>query len=450
MDVTTLKRKHLFEWLGGLLLWGMLTSYAIVFLPLPVQLLALGVFVIFGLVIVTYYKLRQGVSQESSAFEILIVLCFCISLVLLVLFDWSAKYGQSAQVFTQIVRGVLLCILLLYVLRTGVDFGAKGFKIGRVLAAMAAMVGLYAAMESDLMSAMYYFSRILYWIVATIAIYRLTMVGAITNKTLIITISCIVPFCSAYTINHMLNPAIESSQNAMAYTLLWCMPLLLIEKRSIFRSALILIGSVAILLTIKRGAIIALLVSSCVYVVSYARIQLGLREFVKVLVFVLVFGLTVTSIVHWKWEDIQVRMEDISDPERGGSGRAGIYRLIVRDWSNADISHKLLGFGSRSVQRSTGSYYGATTGVYAHSDWLQFLHDYGILGIFVLGSLHVTILGMIREGFRRRHRYTPSLVMGYTILFLVNIYSGHLFGHLAIYLGILLAFVCATFKLNHG
>jgi hypothetical protein len=89
---------------------------------------------------------------------------------------------------------------------------------------------------------------------------------------------------------------------------------------------------------------------------------------------------------------------------------------------------------------------GRVRGPYAHSDWLQLMHDFGLVGIVLLAWLHAAFLALIRRGFRLRNPVTPSLAMGYTILFLVNIYSGHLLGPTAIYFGLLL--VCGALAIS--
>ena len=421
-------------------------------------------------------KLEHTVPQVSSTFEKLIAYCFCIGLVLLVPLDWGADFWNWSTVNRQIMRGFLLGIMFLYVLKTGIYFGAKGFKTGRVLTLIAVITGLYAMFESTPMSGMYYYSKILFWLVGSVAVYRWTLSGAITHKIIIITIGCLIFISSLLTIYHIFNPTeIGLTQNTRTYTILWCIPFLLLEKRTKITTIMVAVASVAILLAIKRGAVFALLLSLCTYIISYAKIHSDFRNFLKTMVFALILGLTITCVVYSQWDKVLARTKDLSDSERIGSGRGGMYHLLVKHWSDADMSHIILGFGSRSVQRlmSTYGYYlhrgfsspsaqrltiacrkksfeDANYGGYAHSDWLQFLHDYGLLGIVALGSLHFTILSMIRKGFQRGHPYTPALVMGYTILFLVNIYSGHLVSPLGIYFGVLIGFISAKFKMEHS
>jgi hypothetical protein len=422
-------------------------------------------------------KVKEGTFKGNHIVDKIVTYCFCIGLILLVPLDWGAEFWHWSNLNRQIMRGLLLGIMFLYVLITGVYFGSKDFKTGKVLAVMAIMLGIYAALDRDLANSMYYYSRILFWILGSVVIYRLTLAGAITHKTVFITIGCIILISSLLTIYHVINPVgIEKTQNTRTYIILWCIPLLLIGKRSKLKTTFVGIASIAIVLAIKRGSILALLLSICAYIVSYVKINFNFQNFLKTGVFALVLGMIVTGTACWQWNNILLRNKDLSNVEKIGSGRGDMYYLIVRHWLDADITHKVFGFGSRSVQRmmslygyykykisySTESVHRLATkyenksfadpnyGGYAHSDWLQFLHDNGLIGIVVLGSLHFTIIYLILIGFQKNHPYTPSLVMGYIILFLVNIYSGHLVSPTGIYFGMLIGFISAKFKLDYN
>ncbi len=154
-------------------------------------------------------------------------------------------------------------------------------------------------------------------------------------------------------------------------------------------------------------------------------------------------GAVSLGVLASNWDAVKTRFEDTS-----GSGRDNMYAMLVEHWRKAEPQNLVFGFGINSVQRYTGMMYGSEDdrGPYAHSDWFQLMHDFGLVGIVLLGWLHAAFLVLIRRGFKMRNPVTPSLAMGYTILFLVNIYSGQLMSLTAIYCGLLL--VCGALAIS--
>jgi O-antigen ligase len=129
-------------------------------------------------------------------------------------------------------------------------------------------------------------------------------------------------------------------------------------------------------------------------------------------------------------------VSDIFDEDQAfGSGRADFYPLLLKNYfSSFHTSSKnfFLGFGSRSVEKIAGGYY-------AHSDWLQILYSYGLLGLFILLWLHVSIIILIWRGIKQRFAFVPALAMNYVIFSLLNIYSGMLFFPNSIYFGMFIS-----------
>ena len=73
------------------------------------------------------------------------------------------------------------------------------------------------------------------------------------------------------------------------------------------------------------------------------------------------------------------RFEDTS-----GSGRDKLYERIYDAWLSSDLINIIFGFGTNQTQVFTGGFNRDSRGIYAHSDWLQFLYDYGLVGVFLI------------------------------------------------------------------
>ena len=151
----------------------------------------------------------------------------------------------------------------------------------------------------------------------------------------------------------------------------------------------------------------------------------------------LLLSLTLIVIQKNRPDFFEKRLSDIIDDDKTlGSGRGDFYPFLFNDYIssfNSSPKNFFFGYGSRSVEKTISG------GYYAHSDWFQLLHDYGLLGIIVLTSIHVSIVRLILKGIKAKFIYVPTLAMIYVIFFLLNIYSGMIFFPNSIYFGMFLS-----------
>lgn len=246
----------------------------------------------------------------------------------------------------------------------------------------------------------------------------------------------VVAVASIFTIQVMSQS--EEHQNASAYLLLWCLPFLFTFRKSKLIKIAIGISIIAIIITIKRGALLALFISLVAYFLGLAYLSGSLKAKLRVLlgsIFVLGFALFV---IYLNWEFVALRLED-----KTGSGRDNMYLGIISNYFNGDFFQILFGHGINSVQRFTAFFLAGSIhspGVAAHSDWLQYMHDFGILGLVFMLFMHLKFLSILR--FHRIHKTQifPIALMTYTIFTLTTVYSFILNTPDAIILGILLAF----------
>ena len=392
------------------------------------------------------YGKQIGEARRWHSFERFLLHSLCSGLVLLVLFDWLFDFEIIFFPFSKYLRVFLLVICLFYLIISGIRFGKYGYLFGGVFSYFLALNLIYAIVSNDVVGNLYHCSRIAFWLLAAVVTYRLIIFGYLTEEALQKIVFATIILGSTFTIYFMTMSGAEAGQNASAYLLVWCLPLLLMANKSQLNSIFLALAVLAILLTVKRGAMIALGLSILSYGLVYIQVQQRLRAFLRIaglfcfLTIVFVYGLSLN------WEAIQLRFEDTS-----GSGRDQMYSMLLDHWLDADFVNFVLGFGINSVQQYTGFMFSGISGrlgPYAHSDWVQMAHDFGLLGIGFLVWLHIRVLLLIRLSYRIRHPYTPSLAMGYVILFLVNIYSGHLMSPNAVYFGLLLAYANAAIHLN--
>lgn len=385
-----------------------------------------------------------------------VVLITGVLLIALVVLDWIFPSGPTAtqlgvanadRSIPRAIRVLILVLMLLYIGLTNWDLGAYGFAPGRALAMMALYVLLSVFFQSSELSARFFgFVKSLLWIVAAIVFYRLTIGGYLSAARVRYLAAAVVIIASAYTISFCLAEGRRIGQNANASVLLWCIPLLLLYRPPVWASGLVGLASVAIIVTCKRGAILALLIGGLVFCVISILMSARNRRLRHVTT-VMLLVIAIAGGLVWQWENLQYRMRDPDNPDTMRSAHRWFYRAILSKWYDSGLFGLLFGQGFGTVV-ATLSRYGIAIG--AHSDWLGIFHDMGLFGVALFTYLHYRILLMIYSALRQRDPITPALTMGYCTFALRNIYSGVAIGTSdTIYFALLLGY-SAAFTASRG
>jgi hypothetical protein len=190
-------------------------------------------------------------------------------------------------------------------------------------------------------------------------------------------------------------------------------------------------------LSLKRGAIMAeaVLIASLLF----AGYRLGLlgkfiRENQKwiiliLFVWILLFVSQTGKIVE-RFSDMVVD---------GGSGRLQFYRLLFDRWQEADLFHWFFGFGFWSTPEYLGRAW--LDSVYAHSDWLEILHDYGLVGILVYVMMLLGCFLICRESWRTRDERLIVSASVFSLFLVKGMISGNVMFRGTVYLMIPLAYM---------
>jgi O-antigen ligase len=201
------------------------------------------------------------------------------------------------------------------------------------------------------------------------------------------------------------------------------------------------LASIAVFVTVKRGTILALFVGALVYSVLAIRTSSRAHKARDLTVVLLVMAVVAAGLV-WQWENLESRMEKDLYRGRVGSGRSDFYRIIVAEWYDGSVFSLLFGKGFYTVPETLD----ATSGdrIYAHSDWLEILHDMGLLGVMLFAFLQYCLLMVVRQALRQREPVAPALAMGYCVFALRNVYSQCVVGtNASVYFALLLGYAAA-------
>lgn len=323
-----------------------------------------------------------------------------------------------------LLRAAILAILLLCAV--GALFCSISFPLAKLLFVYALFLILQTLFVSENLKAVWFeLSKFLIWPIATVAFYLWTVAHRFNSRLMVVTVSLMLVPAIIKSVTISLNPSAYTlvETNAYAYFLLFCIPVILINSiESKKHLWIVLVAGCAIVLSLKRGATAALIVSILVYVTIYRKFYSKNYRYRKLVPFILIFAIVVISVSVWRWDQILLRWADVGDLDSIGSGRGTVYRLILQHWLSGHPANQIFGFGIFSVPSALDNVGHFTE--FSHSDWLGILHDQGLIGIFLFAVIHVVMLNLIRQGIQIRHPLTPNLAMGYVIFLLANTYSG--------------------------
>ncbi|WP_423127237.1 O-antigen ligase family protein [Gaoshiqia sp. Z1-71] len=206
--------------------------------------------------------------------------------------------------------------------------------------------------------------------------------------------------------------------NSNTYLLLWLIPFLWLKKSDkISKIGLVLIFLI-LFLSMKRGPILALLAS---IFVSNIIFETSVK---KKIGFFLIIPITLIGVYYLAsqfYPQFLERFDDLSSPETSlGHGRFEFWGLLFNYYAQADIVVHIFGFGFFEVPDFLSTHYMDLS--FAHSDWIEILFDFGLIGIFLFVLIHFTILKEIGRSFRF-NLIAKSLLFSWVLFFMSNIYT---------------------------
>ena len=162
----------------------------------------------------------------------------------------------------------------------------------------------------------------------------------------------------------------------VAYQIVALLPLLWFwRKKPLVQYGLLVLVSLAVLSTAKRGAII-ITILCFLYLVSQSLKNSTRRQKFGYFLLVVLFVAVILALALNYYSNnayLQQRWENTQDGN--SSGRDYIYRQFWNAYINSNSLELLFGHGMRSSV--------SLIGYSAHNDWLQFLFDYGLFGALV-------------------------------------------------------------------
>lgn len=164
------------------------------------------------------------------------------------------------------------------------------------------------------------------------------------------------------------------------YFIVLLLPGVLLIKNGLFRNSFLIAIVLLTVLSAKRGAMLAIFVSSAVYIYyTYVKNKgKGINGFGVFLGIILVFGIAyLFTVINDSYGGYLLsRFERLEEDK--GSGRLDIYSEVLKNFNISPWYEKLIGHGHNMVKQSTSFF------LSAHNDYLEVLYDYGIIGLIIL------------------------------------------------------------------
>lgn len=204
----------------------------------------------------------------------------------------------------------------------------------------------------------------------------------------------------------------DSITNNVGYMFLSLLPYVcFFHKKPVFQYVIIGVLLTFVVLSVKRGAIMLMLLGVCFFMFSpFNRFSTSRR----ILNFILSSSLIIFAIyfVQYRLNSSEYFFSRIESTLQGNaSGRDDIYQLIWEEVSQEKSFAKFLfGRGANSTISIAGNY--------AHQDWLETACNNGIIGVGILLYFFISLLSLL---YRSRSTLTTYMFNAFIILYFITI-----------------------------
>lgn len=210
-----------------------------------------------------------------------------------------------------------------------------------------------------------------------------------------------------------------SSVLNISYNILVIIPFLLQIKNKLIKNISLIISCGFIILSMKRGAILALGLMFVIYYymqVKSGKIRISFLKITSILVFFVIGFIIVNRITN---NELILRFTWDSLLE--GSNRNILYTAAINDVLNRNIIEFLIGKGSGSSMNIIGS------GI--HNEILEMIFLYGLVGLLIYLWLIVRGIKLINKLLRERNNASAIYAMSVVYIVFVGLVGTALFTH---------------------
>lgn len=186
------------------------------------------------------------------------------------------------------------------------------------------------------------------------------------------------------------------------YYVLFAYPMVLLSGKRLPKIVATILMFIIIFLSLKRGGILAMTVGFVLYVLLSSKINAARKIIVTVAAgVILLFALP--KINEYTNGSLQVRYE-FTQNQGDDEGRAMMYPLVWKAVWSSSFDEIVMGHGNNAVVNDA-----VVFGNAAHNDYLEFLYDYGIIGLILLLLYQFRLYGVTRKSYKDDRFFFPAV-----------------------------------------
>ena len=206
------------------------------------------------------------------------------------------------------------------------------------------------------------------------------------------------------------------------YFCLTMLPLVL-KFQSDKRGKFLAVTSILVLLfTAKRTGILIAIIGCVAYYISATKISGSSRQRLKKYIkYILILALVMTlAYILWREQIDKVLLRFNSLSEDEGSGRLDIWKYIIYLFNNSNSLQKLFGHGTHSILYNVKP---NGLDIFAHNSFLEYLYDYGVIGISLLIIYVLAIVKKLFSYMKKKTNDLPILVYTVVVMIFLSMFS---------------------------
>jgi hypothetical protein len=341
-----------------------------------------------------------------------IFLCFIFIIVLTAIEDVFIGVDSPYRSFVIVTQFI------------GVLFGVSAFSnylrregkyyVTTCFTAFIVMLSCYAVFSNMLFIQ---YPRVLYSLLPFYVFYNVAKSGVNIEKSLQ-RFSYIMVFVSIYQLYSGYLNRLEYASGGLvrhadnvAYQLLAIMAVITVLKPKLVNLILIGMVYIAILFSLKRGAMLSSTIVLVFYFFESRRVFKSESKFLMISA-IATFLIGIPLLIR-KYAEVLLHRFLID--ESGGSGRESFYSSIFNDWLSFPYINQIVGGGFFSLHGGLA---------YAHSDWMQLLYDHGLFGVIMFSGIFISLFHFGKKiRIHSKMHYFPFLGIC-SILLCKSIFSG--------------------------
>ena len=202
------------------------------------------------------------------------------------------------------------------------------------------------------------------------------------------------------------------------YWLVLCLPFILKLKARLLRYSGILFVLVATAISMKRTAIIAVLLGLSTYAIAKHMLNIKLKRsgIVSGVLIIVISAFVIYSYDYYAEKyhfDLQQRFQNAMVD--GGSGRDSIYKDVVDMQFKSSVFGWVFGHGQNAVAIENG--------ISAHNDFLEILFDYGLIGFVLYLGIYVKLIRQLRQMLSSSSELMAPFAASIVMFFVISIFS---------------------------